>query len=143
MAWMRSGVRSPSAPLTILVVVIFVIVGCNKSSPSNPAKDAAQREAAGDASASGVSTDGSGPADGGTVSPGSAASSPSCKADDECRTWSSYCREAPCVCRVYAKGEAEPHCSGAGNVTCFVDPCMKKAAACQDGRCVLVMQSNL
>jgi len=46
------------------------------------------------------------------------------------------------VCRVYARGEGEPRCSGAGNVNCFADPCMKKAAACQDGRCVLVMGSS-
>ena len=133
MAWMRSGVRSPSAPqITLLVTVLLVAAaGCNKSNPANPAKDA-QRE----------------PADGAASAPLTASSSvpanapAGCTRDDECRTWSSYCGDAPCVCRVYAKSEAEPRCSGANTVTCFVDPCMKKTAACQGGRCVLVIQSD-
>jgi hypothetical protein len=65
-----------------------------------------------------------------------------CSSDDDCRTWSSYCHEAPCVCRVLAKSEPEARCSGAGNVNCFADPCMNKTAACQEGRCVLVMGSK-
>ena len=127
MAWMRSGVRSPSAPLITFFVAAALggAAGCTKSSPSHPAKDATQE-----------------PADAGAPSPAAdaSASSVACASDDECTTWSSYCREAPCVCRGYAKTEGEPRCSSAGNVSCFVDPCMKKTAACQGGRCVLVMQ---
>jgi hypothetical protein len=61
--------------------------------------------------------------------------------DADCRTYSSYCREAPCVCRVLGKDAPNPQCAGgtAASVSCFVDPCMRKAAACQDGRCVLVV----
>ena len=139
MAWMRSGVRSPSAPLTTLRVAVFLLVaaaGCTKSSPTNPAKDAQREpEDVGAPSASAIRP----PASASSAATGAPSG---CTSDDDCRTWSSYCREAPCVCRVFAKSEAEPRCSSAGNVTCFVDPCMKKAAACQGGRCVLVIQSN-
>ena len=141
MAWMRSGVRSPSAPQDIFFVITFTfaLAGCSKSSPSNPAKDAAQREAVVDA---GVVAAPGAAADAGPSSAPTGASAASCNADEDCQTWSSYCQEAPCVCRVYAKGEAEPRCSSAANVSCFVDPCMRKTAACQDGRCVLVMQPS-
>jgi len=60
-----------------------------------------------------------------------------CASDDDCRTWSSYCSEAPCGCRVVAKGEAEPKCLGPSTVRCFANPCMGKAARCQNGACVL------
>ena len=138
MALRRSGVRSPSAPLNIFffATFTFVLAACSKSSPSNPAKDAAQREAVVDAGV-GAAAD-AGPSN----TPTGTTSSASCTADEDCQTWSSYCQEAPCVCRVYAKGEAEPRCSSAGNVSCFVDPCMRKTAACQDSRCVLVMQPS-
>ena len=135
MAWMRSGVRSPSAPLTNLLLATALLgstAACNKSSPSNPPRDAAQPRELADAGA---------PSTGAKAADAMEAEAAGCKSDDDCQTWSSYCQEAPCVCRVYARGEGEPRCgSSAGNVACFVDPCMKKAAACQDGRCVLVMQ---
>lgn len=127
MAWMRSGVRSPSAPQSFLLVAVVLFfgstgAGCNTSSPSSPAKDSPRERV--DAAPSTSATAAAG-----------------CTADADCRTWSSYCQEAPCVCRVLAANEAEPRCSGGGNVACFVDPCMNKAAACQDGRCVLVMRA--
>ncbi|HVJ90004.1 MAG TPA: hypothetical protein VM580_09375 [Labilithrix sp.] len=63
----------------------------------------------------------------------------SCTSDSDCGTWSSYCADTPCVCRVVSKADPAPRCSTAATVQCFADPCMKKAAACQEGRCVLVM----
>jgi hypothetical protein len=61
-----------------------------------------------------------------------------CASDADCRTWSSYCAEAPCACRVLTKSEGDPKCLGAGpKVNCFADPCMNKAARCQSGACVL------
>ena len=61
-----------------------------------------------------------------------------CTSDAECRTWSSYCAEAPCACRVLAKSEGDPKCAGSGpKVNCFADPCLNKAARCQSGACVL------
>ena len=69
----------------------------------------------------------------------SAASTGSCATDDDCRTFSSYCAEAPCACRVVSASDPAPRCLGAApsNVRCFADPCMNKAARCQSGACVL------
>jgi hypothetical protein len=77
-----------------------------------------------------------------SASSGAAPPSQACASDEDCRTWSSYCAEAPCVCRVFTKTEPQLACASANTVTCFVDPCMKKAAACQGGRCVLVMAGD-
>jgi hypothetical protein len=63
-----------------------------------------------------------------------------CKSDADCRMYTSYCSEAPCVCRVFTKGEPDPHCTG--NVRCFANPCLKKAARCQSGACVLTQASS-
>jgi hypothetical protein len=61
-----------------------------------------------------------------------------CASDADCRTFSSYCSEAPCACRVLAKSDGDPKCLGSGpNVSCFVDPCLNKAARCQNGACAL------
>ena len=61
-----------------------------------------------------------------------------CASDADCRTWSSYCAEAPCACRVLTKSEGDPKCLGAGpKVNCFADPCMNKTARCQSGACAL------
>jgi len=68
------------------------------------------------------------------------ATSGSCATDDDCRTFSSYCAEAPCACRVVSARDPAPKCLGASpstNVRCFADPCMNKAARCQSGACVL------
>ncbi|MBX3259276.1 MAG: hypothetical protein KF782_06255 [Labilithrix sp.] len=132
---MRSGVRSPSAPRRILATVAAA-AACNTASP---AKDAPHERAA-EAGAPLVEGAGTSPgaAAGGSAAP-TAPPSAACSADDDCLTWSSYCQDAPCVCRVFAKDEPQPRCRGAGTVTCFADPCMNKAAACQERRCVLVM----
>ena len=115
-----------SAPRVTLFAL--VLVACNTSSPP---KDAPRDLA--DAGPSHAL-----PA---TASAPVMAPAPSgCSVDDDCRTWSSYCQEAPCGCRVLAKTAPDPRCAGPGNVACFADPCMNKAAACQDGRCVLVLQ---
>ncbi|MBN9162581.1 MAG: hypothetical protein J0I07_16580 [Myxococcales bacterium] len=129
---MRSGVRSPSAPQSSSFVFVAAILvagtACNTS--GSPAKDA-QYEKAADSGALLVAGDAA-------PAPGPSA----CSSDGDCRTWSSYCHEAPCVCRVLAKSDPDLRCSGAGNVSCFADPCMNKTAACQEGRCVLVMGSK-
>jgi hypothetical protein len=153
---MRSGVRSPSAPQlkTFAFVVLVAGTACNTSSPAKDVpRDAVDADALpANAAASSL------PATSGAASalpsaaasslpaPSAAVSAPSvsaCASDADCRTWSSYCQDAPCVCRVFAKGEPDVRCSGAGSVACFADPCMNKTAACQGGRCVLVMGSRL
>lgn len=67
------------------------------------------------------------------------ATSGSCAKDDDCRTFSSYCAEAPCACRVLSAADPAPKCLGgaASNVRCFAEPCMNKAARCQSGACAL------
>jgi hypothetical protein len=71
-----------------------------------------------------------------------AASGSKCSADADCRTWSSYCQEAPCACRVLASSEPDPKCLGTGatKVRCFADPCLRKVASCQSGACVLTVK---
>lgn len=76
-----------------------------------------------------------------TTAVASATKPSACTSDGDCTTHSSYCADTPCACQVLTKGEAAPKCSGAP-VNCFVDPCMRKAAACQSGACVLVTKSN-
>jgi hypothetical protein len=66
---------------------------------------------------------------GGNMDPGAA-----CSKDADCRTFADYC--TGCDCRVLGKQEKDPTCSGPG-VRCLADPCRDRAAACQDGHCVL------
>ena len=66
-----------------------------------------------------------------------------CASDADCRTYSSYCQEAPCACRALGKNEGDPKCLGSGpKVNCFVNPCVRKAAHCQSGACVLTAQGT-
>jgi len=55
-----------------------------------------------------------------------------CTTDGDCRLVADYC--TGCDCRVLAKGDPEPTCSGPG-VKCFADPCMTKTAVCDAGKC--------
>lgn len=63
-----------------------------------------------------------------------------CKTDADCATWSSYCGDLPCACVAIAKTSGPPKCNQPNTVKCLVDPCMKKAAACQAGACVVTVQ---
>lgn len=102
---------------------------------NTPAKEAHEGAAVAIPSASA-----SAPASATAVAPASSPTKPgACTNDDDCRTFSSYCAEAPCACRVVANGDPDPKCLGdkASNVRCFADPCMGKAAGCQNGACAL------
>ena len=157
MAWMRSGVRSPSAPLETKVPraargalpvfsVAFASFGplaCNEPKVSPPAEE--RRGVT--SSAATVAPPPSVPDPSGSTSaessgPAAPTAAGACKTDADCRTWSSYCKESPCSCRVIGKTEADPSCASPGHVACVVDPCMRKAAACQSGRCQLVMAES-
>jgi hypothetical protein len=98
------------------------VVGCN-TEPRGPAQTP---DARADASAPPPASS----------APGDATAT--CATDGDCRTFSSYCAEAPCGCRAIAKSAPDPRCA-TGTVSCFVDPCASKAAACQGGHCELVM----
>lgn len=60
-----------------------------------------------------------------------------CKTDADCATWSSYCGDLPCACLAIGKNAGPPKCKQPNSVKCLVDPCLKKAAACQAGTCVV------
>lgn len=193
MAWMRSGVRSPSAPQSVTscqrlklsssvapmqhdacvwALVCGVLrrfaelaaltglvgaagtVGCN-TPPLEPVERAAASSASSASSRpSGAASTGPSTRPGGV--PGDAVSaatsaSATCASDSDCRTFSSYCAEAPCACRALLAWDPDPKCLGAAGggstalgvntrVSCFVDPCMKKAARCQAGACVLTVR---
>lgn len=68
----------------------------------------------------------------------SAAPTPQCATDTDCRTFSSYCQESPCACQPLGKADRDPKC--AATVSCFVNPCARKSAACQNGKCELVVK---
>ncbi len=56
-----------------------------------------------------------------------------CNSDDDCRTLSNYC--GGCSCEGLPDEQANPVCDEP-LVTCFVNPCMGKQAACVAGSCV-------
>jgi len=129
------------SPRFLLLASLALAVACN-TPPKDPPRDGAD----GPIAPVRPATTASGTASAATPTPPATASAapvasgrPSgCSSDADCRTFSSYCAEAPCACRVLTKNEGDPRCLGSGvRVSCFVDPCMKKAAHCQSGACVL------
>jgi hypothetical protein len=63
--------------------------------------------------------------------------STTCTNDGDCSTFSSYCGDLPCACLPYLTTGGAPKCNQPNAVKCFVDPCQRKAAACQEGKCVV------
>ena len=71
----------------------------------------------------------------GNVTPPTVPTTPAagaCTTDADCRLFADYC--TGCDCRVLAKDDKDPTCDGPG-VKCFADPCMKKTAVCEAGKC--------
>lgn len=66
------------------------------------------------------------------VPPATGAKGAACKSDADCVLFSNYC--TGCDCRALGRDEGTPKCAGPG-VRCLVDPCMKRHAACVEGRC--------
>lgn len=58
-----------------------------------------------------------------------------CVTDNDCTTFSSYCRTDPCKCFGQRRGTSMT-CNG-GIVSCFRDPCIGEVAVCVAGQCVL------
>jgi hypothetical protein len=112
------------------VAGLAVLSACNGTETRSPTPDV-------DATMQAASPSGSGtpatPATGGTGT----APAASCTSDADCRTFGSYCSDAPCACKALAKSAPDPTCAGT-KVECLAAPCMSKAAACQGGRCELV-----
>jgi hypothetical protein len=111
--------------VSVSAIATLLAMACNNPSPPKEAP----RDARADASAPVASS---------SAPPTTAATPGACTTDADCRTWSTYCKESPCGCRVLSKSESNPQCTS-GPVTCVVDPCMRKKAACQEGHCALVI----
>src|SRR5205085_8060475 len=60
-----------------------------------------------------------------------------CSSDGDCSKLSSYCGDLPCACVPYLTSAGAPKCNQPNAVKCLVDPCQRKSAACQDGKCVV------
>jgi hypothetical protein len=106
----------------LVLFLLFGVGGCR--APRGPTKDAEGRS------------------DGAAMGPAPSATPPAmagCTSDGDCRTWASYCAETPCVCASLTKTEPDPKCSSPNTVSCYANPCIKRAAACQAGRCELVI----
>jgi hypothetical protein len=119
---------------TTVLVATALLASCAKTPPSEPPREIAPAPV--DASAGKPL-----PPLTSTPSPSSSAGGASttgarCATHADCRTYSSYCGEAPCTCFVLAKSEHDKKCARPG-VSCFVDPCMKKHARCEGGACRL------
>jgi hypothetical protein len=61
----------------------------------------------------------------------------SCAVDADCSLMSSYCGDLPCACVPYLTSAGAPKCNQPNTVKCLVDPCQRKAPACQEGKCVV------
>jgi len=57
-----------------------------------------------------------------------------CKTDADCRLFDNYCDG--CACNALSTSSPDPFCSGT-TVSCFVQPCMGKAAVCKAGKCAV------
>jgi hypothetical protein len=118
-----------AALLSVSLGLVLGAAACNGSETRSPTPDIdAAAQAATAAPGSGTPPVASGAAGGGAA----------CTTDADCRTFGSYCADAPCTCKALAKSAPDPACSGT-KVECFAAPCMGKAAACQGGRCELVL----
>jgi len=56
-----------------------------------------------------------------------------CETNNDCRTFGSYCDG--CKCLALNKGDVGPQCTGSNAARCFLDPCLYKQAACNNGQC--------
>jgi hypothetical protein len=97
--------------------------------------DTGGQEATGGSTPGGGASGGStGEGSGGAGGTGSSAPA-ACASDADCRLFADMC--TACDCRALGRKDSDPTCAGPG-VRCFADPCLKKKAACQKERCVVV-----
>ena len=134
------------------LVVAFVVLGCSKTGDA-----VREPTAASDAASPTVTAPMEAPVStgGGPVAPiairhdnadaavrAEKPSAAKCATDGDCRLQSSYCQATPCTCIVHAKNEPDTKCTSDRNVSCFVDPCLKKQAKCKGGACTMFSETS-
>jgi hypothetical protein len=107
-------------------IAIAFLIGCNTTSTGSPPPAP-------------TPTPTPTPAQSATASaaPTTSAAGARCTKDADCSLMSSYCSDLPCACLPYVTSAGAPKCNQPNAVKCLVDPCQRKSAACQDGKCVV------
>lgn len=129
----------------IALVFALLLTACPGSTPPAPTADMAKPSATTDlAAASDLATpsDLAAPPADLAQPPRDLASPPDlafrCNGAADCRLYSSYCKTQACLCLALPAKDPDPICTD-GMVTCFMDPCAGKRAACDPvtGRCLV------
>lgn len=120
------------------LVGVGLCLACSPSPPPAPSSPTAPTASAASASSSvasaAASSSAAPSASAASAAPSaSAASAKACAKDADCTLFSDYC--GGCTCRGLGPGDGQPRCPGKP-VQCLVDPCLRKVAACEGGRCV-------
>ena len=105
--------------------------GAADAPSSTPSEGGAPRDAAQPADAASPS-DAQAPADSAPPPNGDASVGPPCASPGDCRLYSDNC--GACSCVPLGTNDVDPVCNG-NIVSCFVDPCQGKTAACIGGHC--------
>lgn len=114
------------------LVGVGLCLACSPSPPPAPSSPTAPTASAASASSSVASVAASSSA-APSASAAPAAPAKACAKDADCTLFSDYC--GGCTCRGLGPGDGQPRCPGKP-VQCLVDPCLRKVAACDGGRCV-------
>jgi len=129
-----------------LAFALFALAACGSSDPApssaaDAATDAAHdapssTEASTDAAADTSPADSGDPThpDGGALPPPFDAAAAPCNAPSDCRLFEDTC--GSCKCLALPVGAPDPTCSDPP-VSCLVNPCQGKAAACTNNTCTL------
>lgn len=114
------------------LVGVGLCLACSPSPPPAPSSPTAPTASAASASSSVASVAASSSA-APSASAAPAAPAKACAKDADCTLFSDYCGGG--TCRGLGPGDGQPRCPGKP-VQCLVDPCLRKVAACDGGRCV-------
>ncbi len=127
----------------LIFLVPFMALACSgddqttlDAGPDAAAADSTVADATKDALVSEASTDAGADATKDATSDASsdATSSDASNCNGGCKTYSSYC--GSCQCLALSVSDPNPTCD-AGQVNCFINPCLNKTAACVNDQCVI------